>query len=120
MPAVQPRPVLTTQARLALRVLSEADVVAVHAADHVLADELMGSSYVVKGRWKASQTASYAAARVLREQTPWQLFDLSVDRGERQDLSTQHPELLADLLKARADYARRTGLVEHRRIYSGR
>ena len=94
--------------------------VAVHAADHVLADELMGSSYVVKGRWKASQTASYAATPVLREQTPWQLFDLSVDRGERQDLSTQHPELLADLLKARADYARRTGLVEHRRIYSGR
>jgi arylsulfatase len=86
----------------------------------VLADELMGSSYVVKGRWKASQTASYAATPVLREQTPWQLFDLSVDRGERQDLSTQHPELLADLLKARADYARRTGLVEHRRIYSGR
>jgi trimethylamine--corrinoid protein Co-methyltransferase len=39
VPAVQARPILTTQARLALRVLSESDVAAVHAA----ALELLGA-----------------------------------------------------------------------------
>lgn len=92
----------------------------VHSPESVLADELMGSSYVVKGTWKLSQTAGISPDPVLREQTPWQLFDLNTDRAERFDLATRHPDVVSDLLEARAAYARRTGLLEHRRIYSGR
>jgi arylsulfatase len=94
--------------------------VAVHPADAVLADELMGASYVVKGRWKLSQQADFSPGVALRERTPWRLYDLASDRGETRDLSADHPDIVNDLVKARADYARRTGLVEHRRIYSGR
>lgn len=93
---------------------------AVHPADAVLADELFGTSYVVKGRWKLSQTATLKPGVTLREQTPWQLFDLSTDRGETQDVAAAHPDVVADLRKAHAEYARRTGLVEHARIYTGR
>ena len=95
-------------------------IAAVHPADAVLADELFGTSYVVKGRWKLSQTATLKPGATLREQTPWQLFDLSTDRGETQDVAAAHPDVVADLLKARAEYARRTGLIEHARIYTGR
>ena len=93
---------------------------AVHSADALLADEHFGSSYVVKGRWKLSQSATLRPGVSLREQTPWQLFDLSTDRGETQDLAAAHPDIVADLLKGRAEYARRTGLVEHTRIFTGR
>ena len=41
----------------------------------------------------------------------WQLFDLSRDRGERQDLSAQQPETLERLKRAWQDYARRVGVV---------
>lgn len=93
---------------------------AVHPSDAVLADELMGTSYVVKGRWKLSQTATLMPGVSLREKTPWQLFDLSTDRGETNDVAAAHPDVVADLLKAHAEYVRRTGLVEHTRIYTGR
>lgn len=94
--------------------------VSVHPADDVLADELMGASYVVKGRWKLSQQADLDPDVIWRDRTPWRLYDLSSDRGETVDVSAAHPEIVAELLKARADYARRSGLVEHARIYSGR
>lgn len=99
---------------------SPAAFAAVHPADAVLADELFGTSYVVKGRWKLSQTATLQPGVSLREQTPWQLFDLRTDRGETQDLAAAHPDVVADLLQARAEYARRTGLIEQARIYTGR
>lgn len=92
----------------------------VHSSDAVLADELMGASYVVKGSWKLSQQAPFNTGVVMRKDVPWRLFNLSTDRGETQDLASEHPEIVADLLKARAEYARRTGLAEHVRIYSGR
>lgn len=117
----QGREVFPIEGRSFLTALrSPAAFAAVHPADAVLADELFGTSYVVKGRWKLSQTATLKLGVSLREQTPWQLFDLSTDRGETQDVAAAHPDVVADLLKARAEYARRTGLIEHSRIYTGR
>lgn len=117
----QGREVFPIEGRSFLTALrSPAAFAAVHPADAVLADELFGTSYVVKGRWKLSQTATLKPGVSLREQTPWQLFDLSTDRGETQDVAAAHPDVVADLLKARAEYARRTGLIEHSRIYTGR
>lgn len=117
----QGREVIPIEGRSFFSALRRPDAfAAVHSVDDVLADELMGASYVVKGRWKLSQQPSLNVARVKREDTPWQLFDLSVDRGETQDLAAKYPEVVADLLKARAGYAHRTGLVEHDFIYSGR
>ena len=58
VPAVQPRPVLTTQARLALRVLSEADVAAVHAA----ALELLGAEGAAAEAAARSAPSSFVLA----------------------------------------------------------
>lgn len=117
----QGREVHPIEGRSFLSALRRPDAfVAVHPADAVLADELMGASYVVKGRWKLSQQADYARSVVLRERTPWRLYDLATDRGETRDLAADHPDIVNDLVKARADYARRSGLVEHVRTYSGR
>jgi arylsulfatase len=34
----------------------------------------------------------------VRGTTPWQLYDLSIDPGERHDLAAEHPELLEELV----------------------
>lgn len=117
----QGREVHAIEGRSFLSALRRPDAfVAVHPTDAVLADELMGASYVVKGRWKLSQQADFIPGVVLREKTPWRLYDLATDRGETRDLASEHPDIVQELLKARADYARRSGLLEHARIYSGR
>ena len=50
--------------------------------------ELGGQAAIRKGNWKAIQPGSNRA---------WELYDLSRDLSERDNLANQHPELLAEL-----------------------
>lgn len=86
----------------------------------VHASELLGTGYVVQGRWKLSQTPTLSATPVRRTDVPWRLYDLHTDRGETQDVAAQHPETVA-ALKAEWDrYVRRAGVLEQAQAYSGR
>lgn len=117
----QGREVYPIEGRSFLDALRRPDAfTAVHPSDAVFADELMGASYVIKGQWKLSQQSPLNMGVVMRKDVPWRLFNLANDRGETNDLAAKYPEIVADLLKAREEYVRRTGLVEHARTYSGR
>ena len=59
------------------------------------------------GRWKALWTEPPAGPR----DGHWQLFDVAHDRGETRDLSTQHPELVAELVGQWQQYMRKVGAV---------
>ncbi len=50
--------------------------------------------------------------KLVREyEKPWELYDLSTDRTELQDLSTTHPDLRADLIAKWEQWATETGVA---------
>ena len=49
---------------------------------------------------------------VARKDSAWELYDLSNDRTELNDLSAQHPEKAAELKAAYDEWARRCGVEE--------
>jgi len=56
-----------------------------------LYEERRGRKAAVRsGKWKAIQNA---------EDTEWELYDLSNDIGEENDLASKNPELLAGMVK---------------------
>lgn len=93
---------------------------AVRADDAVLADELMGASYVLKGPWKLSQQPDFSLRPVMRKTVPLKLYNLDEDRGETRDLASQHPDIVADLQQAYRAYIDRAEVLEHARSASGR
>lgn len=92
----------------------------VQVATRVHASELLGTGYVVQGRWKLSQTPLLSPTPVRRADVPWRLYDLHTDRGETQDLADQHPEIVAALKAQWDSYVRRAGVLEQAQAYSGR
>jgi len=66
----------------------------VHPEDKVHAWELFGRRGVRKGKWKAEwMEAPYGNSE-------WELYDLSMDIGQQNNLATTQPEKLAELIKA--------------------
>jgi len=92
----------------------------VHSDDTVLADELMGASYLVRGKWKLSQQAPLGNSPVFTKDVPFALYDISKDRGETKDLSGQYPEVLVEMKAAFGEYIRQNHVVEHAASYNGR
>lgn len=75
----------------------------------VMAGELFGSRYYREGDLKLLGLLPLPG----QPQSPlrWQLFDLSRDRGEQQDLSSSQPQTLERLKHAWQAYARQVGVV---------
>lgn len=77
----------------------------------VMAGELFGGRYYREGNLKLLGLVPWVKPGEVPPPLRWQLFDLSYDRAEQQDLSAQQPETLERLKLAWADYARRVGVV---------
>jgi arylsulfatase len=63
--------------------------------------------------WHAVRTATWKATWI-REPfgaSDWELFDMTVDPGESNDVADQHPEVLQDLANKWDDYADEVGVV---------
>ncbi|OAA71812.1 arylsulfatase [Akanthomyces lecanii RCEF 1005] len=76
----------------------------IHPADHITAWELFGRMGLRQGKWKAVFIPKpFGPGR-------WQLYDLSVDPGETEDLAAQHEGKMGELLEAYKDYALEMGL----------
>ncbi|RSH95516.1 hypothetical protein EHS25_000608 [Saitozyma podzolica] len=70
--------------------------------------ELFGRAALRRGKWKILHVAPAAGGR---PDGKWQLYDMSVDPGEVNDLSEEHPDLLKDLLRQWELYVEQTGTV---------
>ena len=77
----------------------------IHDEDHVVGWELIGQGALRKGNWKINH--------VNKPKGPerWQLYDLSKDPGEVEDLAETHKAKLQELLKDWEHYAKETNIV---------
>ncbi len=82
------------------------EVESVYGPEDVRAIEVSGNSALYKGDFKITRNMPPVGDGV------WRLFNMSDDPGETADLSTRHPDILADLLASYADYAARMGVLE--------
>lgn len=89
---------------------AEADFV--HSEDTVTGWELFSQQAIRKGNYKALYIPKPLGPG------KWQLFDLSKDPGETNDLSDRNPEKLAEMLNHWTQYVAETGLVECTDIFN--
>ena len=81
------------------------DSEAVHGPDTGTGWELFGRRAIRQGDWKAVYLpAPYGPGA-------WQLYDLSDDPGEIDDLAAAHPDKLAELLALWDRYVEETGVI---------
>lgn len=73
--------------------------------------ERAGNRAARKGNWKIVST--YPAYK-------WELYDLSMDRGETTDLADRHPEIVNELSSAYFAWAEKTGVVDYDKIKPSR
>jgi arylsulfatase len=81
------------------------DTAAVHDAETGTGWELFGRRAIRQGDWKALYLpAPYGPGT-------WQLYDLSADPGEIDDLAASRPEKLAELLELWGRYVKESGVI---------
>lgn len=78
----------------------------IHGKEHVTAWELGGRKAVRKGDWKlVYSNAPWGSGE-------WELYDLSKDRGEQNDLSRKYPKKVEELLLAYKNYVKKHQIVD--------
>lgn len=85
--------------------LLRGEIQAIRGDDETLAFEHGGQRAVFRGKWKALWMPPPNGIGA------WQLFDLSVDPGETNDLAAANPDVLADLAAAYEQHAADVGVV---------
>jgi len=94
--------------------LAIGDADAVRADDFIFGWEVFGHLAIRKGDWKLLRLTSTPSERrqALAERADkWELFDLSVDPGETNDLSIEFPDKVAELQAAWQEYSSTHGLI---------
>jgi arylsulfatase A-like enzyme len=76
---------------------------AIHSAEEPIALDHAGLSWLHQGDWKITRGAA--------NDDNWQLFNIKDDPSETRELSTEHPELLAELVAVYDDHAQATGIL---------
>ncbi len=83
----------------------------VRLADEIIGYELGGNKALFQGDYKLVYN------RFRGQKSEWQLFNISVDPGETQNLATAKPQLFVELKAAYALWAEQNGVVEVRPDY---
>jgi len=78
---------------------------ALSTAPYEVGYELHGSRAYIRDNWKVVQTAIPAGTG------QWQLFDLSADPAEVNDLASEYPDRLAELKQAQTAYEQKNGVI---------
>lgn len=77
----------------------------VHAPGSSVGYELAGSSAIFRDNYKLSMNPPPKGTG------DWELYDISVDPGEVNDLADEHPQLVAELIAEYALYERENGVI---------
>ena len=77
----------------------------VHGPGSTVGYELAGSSAIFRGNYKLSMNPPPKGTG------DWELYDISIDPGEVDDLAGEHPELVAELMAEYAAYERDNGVI---------
>lgn len=77
----------------------------IHEEDFVQGWELLGRAAIRKGNWKAVFIPKPKGTE------KWQLYNLSVDAGEVNDLADSEPEILKELLRLWDNYVLENGVI---------
>jgi arylsulfatase A-like enzyme len=83
----------------------------VRLVDEIIGYELGGNKALFKGDYKLVYN------RFRGQESEWQLFNISVDPGETQNLASAKPQLFVELKAAYAVWAEQNGVVEVRPDY---
>lgn len=78
----------------------------IYGADEFMGWELFGRAALRRGSWKIVFMPVEAFGK-----SRWELFDLSIDPGETNDLADQMPEKLQEMLVGWEQYVNETGTV---------
>lgn len=78
----------------------------VYSLGDIRAIEVSGNSALYKGNFKITRSMPPVG------DGQWRLFNLSTDPGETTDLSSEYPEVLADLIEEFASYSGEVGVLE--------
>ena len=79
------------------------------SAEHALYWEHTGNAAIRRGPWK-----------LVREYpSPWELYNIQTDRGEREDLALQQPALVEELVLDWTAWAQRVGVVPWDQVLEG-
>lgn len=103
-PSFQGRQVLAPRGRSWVPHL-KGEVPDFHEESDIVGWELFGQAAIRRGNWKALWLPAPAGPE------KWQLFDLSKDPGEQQDLAETHPEKLAEMVEHWRIYEAETGTI---------
>ena len=76
----------------------------VHSPDEAIGWELHGQRALVRGDWKLLSTQTTG-------EPVWELYNLTNDPGERNDFSTERPDLRDELIAAWFAYAEEVGVA---------
>ena len=77
--------------------------------DHALFWEHTGNAAIRRGRWK-----------LVREYpSPWELYDMDIDRAEKTNLAAFNPDLVVDLVSQWEAWADRVGVVPWDNVLAG-
>lgn len=83
---------------------------AIYDHDDVIADEVDDMRYVRRGSWKMVRFANYLISQTIENQ--WQLYNMSNDRGETNDLANVHPEIVSMLKKDWQEYVEKVDVAQ--------
>jgi len=95
-----------TMSGKSLKPLFKGETDRIYAEDEPIGMELFGNKAVFKGDWKALLLAISPY-----EGTEWRLYNLAEDVRELNDLSSEYPQLLEEMIMDYNDYAERVGVV---------
>lgn len=104
------RPVVSVRGKSWVSHLSSSDLAntSVHDEEHhVHGWELIGLQAIRRGPWKA------VWMHAPRGEGNWELYNLSEDQGELNDLSSSRPDIMAELIKLWEQYYAETGMIEY-------
>ncbi|MEL1747463.1 arylsulfatase, partial [Acinetobacter baumannii] len=99
---------INTPSGISWKPLLENKTDTIRPANFSFADELHGSKYAKQGEWKIA-----LQGRPELGTGTWELYNIKLDRGERQNVAQLYPAKVQELLSVYQKYTEKNGVREY-------